>query len=67
MTFNSNDSKDDDTMQAPLPKLAKNQFRCFKCRAVFPQKEGDWFSWEHMQVHLCIACARKTADHKERK
>lgn len=47
-------------------KLAKNQFKCFHCRLVFAQRDGDWFNWETMQVHLCKACDKLTEKRPER-
>lgn len=47
-------------------KLAKGQFRCFGCRSVFAQRDGDWFNWGSMQVHLCRPCEKETADRPER-
>jgi hypothetical protein len=51
------------TNQPPVPK---NQFRCFHCRNVFPQRDGDWHSWKSMEVHLCHGCDKLTADRPER-
>ncbi len=47
-------------------KLPKNQFRCFLCRLVFAQRDGDWHDWESMQVHLCRACEKLTRQRPER-
>jgi hypothetical protein len=47
-------------------KLAKQEFKCFHCRLVFKRKDGDWFNWEHMQVHLCRGCEKKTKGQSER-
>jgi hypothetical protein len=47
-------------------KLAKNQFKCFHCRLVFAQRDGDWFIWDSMQVHLCKSCERLTEKRPER-
>lgn len=46
-------------------KLTKNQFKCFQCRLVFAQKDGDWFDRGNMQVHLCRGC-EKQAKAKEK-
>lgn len=47
-------------------KLARNQFRCFHCRQVFAQRDGDWFDWESIQVHLCKSCDTLTKKRPER-
>jgi phage FluMu protein Com len=47
-------------------KLSKNQFRCFHCRRVFAQRDGDWINWDSMQVHLCNSCNKLTAKRPER-
>lgn len=47
-------------------KLLKNQFRCFQCRLTFAQRDGDWFVWDEMQVHLCRRCNKVTLDRPER-
>jgi hypothetical protein len=47
-------------------KLARNQFRCFQCRLAFAQRDGDWFNWESMQVHLCKSCDKLTKERPER-
>lgn len=47
-------------------KLAKNRFRCYQCRQVFAQRDGDWFNWETLQVHLCKSCDRLTKNRSER-
>jgi hypothetical protein len=41
--------------------IGRNQFKCFQCRLVFAQKDGNWFDWDDMQVHLCKSCEKKTA------
>ena len=51
---------------APLAPLAKGQFRCFRCRGVFLMREGDWFAWNSMEVHLCKGCDVKTRGVPER-
>lgn len=48
-------------------KPGKNQFKCFSCRLIFASRDGDWFDWDHMQVHLCHKCDRQTAAVPERK
>jgi hypothetical protein len=53
-------------MASTETKLAKNQFRCFHCRRVFAQRDGDWFNWEFMQVHLCKSCDTLTKKRPER-
>jgi hypothetical protein len=53
-------------MQIVKSKLSKNQFKCYYCRHIFAMKEGDWFQWETMQVHLCRACEKVTEDKPER-
>lgn len=47
-------------------KLPKNHFKCFQCRLLFNQRDGDWFVWESMQVHLCRACNKLTEKRPER-
>jgi hypothetical protein len=47
-------------------KLGKNQFKCFHCRLIFPQRDGDWFNWKSMQVHLCFGCNKITEQRPER-
>ena len=47
-------------------RLIKKQFKCFQCRLVFAQRDGDWFTWDHMQVHLCRACDKLTEKNPER-
>ncbi|MCM2322152.1 MAG: hypothetical protein NDJ90_02715 [Oligoflexia bacterium] len=54
-------------MQATPVKAGKNQFKCFHCRQVFANKDGDWFDWDQMQVHLCKGCERLTAKAPQRK
>lgn len=53
-------------MSPTASKLARNQFKCFHCRLVFAQRDGDWFNWESMQVHLCKSCERLTEKRPER-
>jgi hypothetical protein len=54
-------------MTPVLPvKLSKNQFRCFNCKSVFAQRDGNWFDWGDMQVHLCHQCDRMTRNAEER-
>ena len=48
------------------PKPARGQFKCFHCRQLFPMKEGDWHTWNSMEVHLCKACNKATKDRPER-
>lgn len=52
--------------EATAVKIGKNEFRCYHCRRVLPKKDGDWFNWNHMQVHLCNACNKATASRPER-
>lgn len=47
-------------------KLPKNHFKCFNCRLVISNRDGDWFKWGTMEVHLCGACNKKTAARPER-
>ncbi|MGZ6311263.1 MAG: hypothetical protein ACXWPM_01415 [Bdellovibrionota bacterium] len=49
-----------------LVKAGKNQFRCFHCRNVFANRDGDWFNWDQMQVHLCRKCDKATVGKPER-
>ena len=53
-------------MQGTPVKLGKNQFKCYHCRLVFSTKDGDWFDWEQMQVHLCRSCAKLTEKKPQR-
>jgi hypothetical protein len=53
-------------MQNSTLKPGKNQFKCFHCRLIFANKDGDWFHWEDMQVHLCKACDKLTEKKPER-
>jgi len=54
-------------MNAPVEKkLARGEFKCFHCRKVFPGKDGDWFDWDSMQVHLCKSCEKATAKAPQR-
>jgi len=48
------------------PKAGKNQFKCFHCRNICADKEGDWFDWDSMQVHMCKKCDLETRKSKER-
>jgi len=48
------------------PKIAKNHFKCFHCRRVVAQRDGDWFNWDSMQVHLCRPCEKVTKGKTER-
>ncbi len=51
----------------PEPKkLAKNKFKCFQCRLIFAQKDGDWFIWDSMQVHLCRDCDKLRVQRSQR-
>jgi hypothetical protein len=47
-------------------KLPKNKFKCFRCRLIFAQRDGDWVNWESMQVHLCKSCDSLTLKSPER-
>jgi hypothetical protein len=49
------------------PKIGKGQFKCFHCRKVYLQKDGDWHRWQSMEVHLCKGCESKTRTSPERK
>lgn len=44
----------------PEKKLAKGTFKCFQCRKIFQTKDGDWFDWNQMQVHMCWSCDKAT-------
>jgi hypothetical protein len=46
--------------------VGKNQFKCFHCRHVFAKKDGDWFNWDQMQVHLCNTCDKSTKQTPQR-
>jgi hypothetical protein len=47
-------------------KVGRNQFKCFHCRLVFAQKDGDWHNWDQMQVHLCRTCDKLTEGKPQR-
>jgi hypothetical protein len=47
-------------------RVPKNQFKCYHCRNLFAQREGDWFHWGNMQVHLCLSCSAATKGRPER-
>jgi len=51
----------------PTTKPRSGQFKCFRCRELFPSKEGDWHSWQTMEVHLCRKCEKETQNTPERK
>lgn len=53
-------------MTPSTTKLSKNQFKCFQCRMIFAQRDGDWVNWENMQVHLCRRCDKLTEKKPER-
>ncbi len=53
-------------MIRPARKFPKNQFKCFHCRELFTQRDGNWFDWNQMQVHLCHSCDKLTAEKFER-
>lgn len=46
--------------------LPKGKFKCFHCRLIFAQRDGDWFNWAAMQVHLCRPCEKTTEKRPER-
>jgi hypothetical protein len=48
-------------------KPGKNEFKCFQCRNITSSKEGDWHSWNAMEVHLCRVCDKTTQNRPERK
>ncbi len=43
-------------------KVGRNQFKCFHCRLIFAQRDGDWFNWDQIQVHLCKKCDKLTQE-----
>lgn len=47
-------------------KPGKNQFKCFQCRKIHSNREGDWVNWDSMQVHLCRVCDAATANAVQR-
>jgi hypothetical protein len=53
-------------MEIKTTKPGKNEFKCFHCRKVFAKRDGDWFHWSGMEVHLCRLCDRSTAQKQER-
>lgn len=55
-----------DPSSHPLPKPGKGQFRCFQCRQLFRSKDGNWYMWTSMEVHLCNGCEKTTRDQPER-
>ncbi len=54
-------------MQTPEIKPGKNEFKCYNCRLVFVKRDGNWFDWGSMQVHLCRRCDKATAEQPQRK
>ena len=54
-------------MQSTDVKPGKNQFKCFHCRRIFSSKDGNWYTWNTMEVHLCNACEKATREKPERK
>ena len=46
--------------------VGKGQFRCFRCRKVYAMRDGDWFHWQSMEVHLCVPCDKDTRNAPER-
>jgi hypothetical protein len=52
----------------PQPsKMRNGEFKCFRCRHTTPNKDGDWYPWKTMEVHLCRGCAKETEGASERK
>jgi len=49
------------------PKALKGQFKCYSCRKIYPNRDGDWHNWEQMQVHLCRNCEKTTKENGQRK
>lgn len=47
-------------------KISKTTFNCYHCRLATPRREGNWFDWDGMQVHLCPTCDKLTEKRKER-
>jgi hypothetical protein len=47
-------------------KPGKNEFKCFECRSIYSSKDGDWFAWNSMEVHLCRGCDKDTQNRPER-
>ncbi len=54
-------------MKATYSKPGRNQFKCFHCRLVFSAKEGDWYTWNTIEVHLCNNCEKLTKAKPERR
>jgi hypothetical protein len=50
----------------PQVKPGKGQFKCFVCRKIFQNKDGDWLTWNNMEVHLCRVCEKATKGKPER-
>jgi len=48
-------------------KPGRGQFKCYQCRKIYASKDGDWYTWENMEVHLCKACDKSTQTRPERK
>jgi hypothetical protein len=48
------------------PKAGKGQFKCYKCRKIYQARDGDWYNWESMEVHLCHKCEKETKGKDER-
>lgn len=53
-------------MLRAVSKLPKGQFKCFHCRLLFTQRDGDWVDWDSQQVHLCKGCDKKTVNDPNR-
>ena len=52
----------------PEPKkLPRGQFKCFQCQKLYLMREGNWYRWDKMEVHLCTTCERTTRETPARK
>jgi hypothetical protein len=49
-----------------VQKPGRGEFKCFNCRQVHPFKEGDWYPWADIEVHLCKSCESVTRKKPER-
>jgi hypothetical protein len=61
------DSAPAQTKQTEERKPGRNEFKCFNCRTIFSNKDGDWYAWNSMEVHLCNPCDKLTKNKAERK
>ncbi len=53
-------------MKATYTKPGRNQFKCYHCGLIFQSKDGNWYNWNTMEVHLCFSCEKITKNMPER-